>query len=265
MKARVKDITGKEVKDIFLPRQFDEEFRPDLIKRAVLSIQSHNIQPYGTKPEAGRQHSSYVSKRRKSYKTMYGKGIARTPRKVMTKRGLHFYFVGATVPNTVGGGVAHPPKAYKNWDLKLNIKERRKAIRSAIAATMDKIKVKKRGHKVDSIVLDGKFEELVKSKDVNKLLNTIGYEKELERIAVKKIRAGKGKNRGRPYRKKRGPLLVVSQKCPLVKAARNLQGVDICTVKDLNVELLAPGTDAGRLTIWSDRALDIMEKEKLFY
>ena len=105
MKTKVISMIGKEGKEISLPKQFSEEFRPDLIKKAVIAIQSHKRQPHGTDPEAGKKNSAYLTKRRKKYKTTYDKGQARTPRKVMTKRGLHFYFVGAFVPNTVGGRI----------------------------------------------------------------------------------------------------------------------------------------------------------------
>lgn len=265
MKIAIIGIDGKKSKEMNLPIQFKEEFRPDIIKKAVLVQQSHSVQPYGVKPTAGLKQTFWISKRRHDYKTTYGRGQSRTPRKVLSRRGLNFYYVGAFAPNTVGGRTAHPPRAEKIYDLKINIKERRKAIRSAIAATMNKVLVKKRGHLAESVVIENKIEDLKKTKEAYDLLKIIGMEKELERIAQKKIRAGKGKNRGRPYRKKKGPLFVVSKKCSLLNAARNIQGVDICTVKQLNVELLAPGTDAGRLTIWSDKALEIMDKEKLFY
>ena len=41
-------------------------------------------------------------------------------------------------------------------------------------------------------------------------------------------------------------------------------GIEAVPVKSLNVELLAPGTHAGRVTLWSKKALEILEKEKLF-
>ena len=265
MKAAIIGMDGKKGKEVSLPAQFSEEFRPEIIKKAVLVQQSHSVQPYGVKPSAGMKQSSWVSKRRHDYKTGYGKGQSRTPRKVLSRRGLNMYMVGAFAPNTVGGRTAHPPRAEKIFAIKINIKERRKALRSAIAATMNKVLVKKRGHLAESAVIDNKIESLKKAKEVYDLLKVIGMDKELERIAQKKIRAGKGKNRGRPYRKKKGPLIVVSQKCSLLEAAANIQGVDICEVKQLNAELLAPGTDAGRLTLWSDKALEVMEKERLFY
>lgn len=258
-------IDGKKGKELNLPMQFSEGFRPDLIKRAVLVVQSHNIQPSGTNPEAGKKQSSKLTKRRKHYKTCYGRGQSRTPRKVLSRRGTNFYYVGAFAPNTVGGRVSHPPKAEKIWALKMNIQERRKAIRSAIAATMNQEIVKGRGHKAESMVVESKFEDLKKTKEVFEFMNKVGFENEIERVSEKKIRSGKGKNRGRPYKKKKGPLFVVSKKCSLITAAKNMEGVDICLVKDLNAEILAPGTDAGRLTVWSEKAIELMDKEKLFY
>jgi large subunit ribosomal protein L4e len=264
MKAAVVLIDGSKGKEVNLPGQFSEEFRPDLIKKAVLVQRSHSIQPFGTNSNAGLRQSSFITKRRKHYKTTYGRGQSRTPRKILSRRGMNFYYIGAVAPNTVGGRVSHPPKAEKIWALKINEQERRKAIRSAIAATMNKELVSRRGHLAESVVVDSKVEEIKKAKDVYSMLSKIGFDKELERILVKKIRSGKGKNRGRPYVKKKGPLIVVSKKCQLLSAARNLSGVDVCIVKNLNAELLAPGTDAGRVTVWTEKALEMMEKEKLF-
>ncbi|MSR85796.1 50S ribosomal protein L4 [Candidatus Woesearchaeota archaeon] len=265
MKSAVIGMDGKKGKDVSLPIQFSEDFRPDLIKKAVLAQQSHSIQPTGTSPLAGLRQSSFITKRRKHYKTTYGRGQSRTPRKILSRKGMNFHYVGAVAPNTVGGRVSHPPKASKIWDLKMNVQERRKAIRSAIAATMNPELVKRRGHTAESFVVEQKIEDLKKAKDVYEFLAKAGLEKELKRIAEKKIRAGIGKTRGRPYRKKKGPLFVVSKKCALLTAARNLQGIEVCIVKNLNAELLAPGTNAGRLTVWSDKALDVMDKEKLFF
>jgi len=48
---------------------------------------------------------------------------------------------------------------------------------------------------------------------------------------------------------------VAGRKDGLIKASRNLPGVDVITVERLNVELLAPGTHAGRLTVWTESSL----------
>ncbi|MBU4501784.1 MAG: 50S ribosomal protein L4, partial [Nanoarchaeota archaeon] len=92
----------------------------------------------------------------------------------------------------------------------------------------------------------------------------IGLDKELERSSVRKIRAGKGKTRGRKYKTRKGPLIVVSDKCELQKSAKNIPGVDITTIRSINAELLAPGCVPGRLTIFTDKAIERLDKEKLF-
>ena len=108
------------------------------------------------------------------------------------------------------------------------------------------------------------FEDISKTKDVLAALDSFGLSAELERASKKKVRAGKGKSRGRTYKRTKGPLLVIEKKAPLVKAASNIPGVDVVTVNQLNAELLAPGAHPGRLTIFSKKALEKMEKDKLF-
>ncbi|MCD6547452.1 MAG: 50S ribosomal protein L4 [Nanoarchaeota archaeon] len=265
MKANVYSINGEVKGKIDLPKHFSEEFRPDLIKRAVLALQTHRLQPYGTFEEAGMRHVTFFTKRRHRYKGTYGYGQSRTPRKVIVRMGSRFTTIGAGVPQTVGGRKAHPPKVEKIREEKINDKERKKAIRSAIAATILKDVVKKRGHKIGDvkelpIVIEDKVEEIKKAKDAQKLLEKLGLKKEIERAKQKKVRAGKGKMRGRKYKKKVGPLFVVSKKCHLLKAAKNLAGVDAVVVKDLNAELLAPGTHPGRLVIWSEAAIKKLDK-----
>jgi large subunit ribosomal protein L4e len=44
-----------------------------------------------------------------------------------------------------------------------------------------------------------------------------------------------------------------------MSAARNLPGVDVVLVKDLNVELLAPGAKPGRLTVFTKSAIEYLE------
>ncbi len=267
MKTNVVNLEGKPIKEIALPNQFNEIFHPNLIWRAFLVIQSNKRQPYGTKPEAGMRYSAKVSRRRRDYKGSYGHGISRVPRKVLWHRGTQFGWVGAEAPGTVGGRRAHPPKAEKIWDKKINIKERRKAIRSALAATLDKNLVMLRNHKLPDfypIIIEDKFEDISKTKEIIEIFENLGLKKELSRLEVKKIRSGRGKNRGRKYRIKKGPLLIVSKKCKLTDAAKNIQGVDVSTINQINVELLAPGSKAGRLTIYTQGAIEKLAKENLF-
>ncbi|MAG52919.1 MAG: 50S ribosomal protein L4 [Nanoarchaeota archaeon] len=266
MKVKILDMGGKESKEIELPTQFKEEVHPNLIKRAVLSVENKERQRYGAMPNAGQRSSAKLSKRRRKYRGSYGHGISRVPRKIMWRRGTQFGWEAAFAPGTTGGRRAHPPKASKIFDEKINKKERRKAIRSALSASILKKYVEKR-HKTSEVIpliLESKFEDLDKTKNVKDTLVKIGLENELARISVKKVRAGKGKNRGRRYKIKSGPLLVVSKECPLEKSGKNLQGIEISKVTSLNAKKLAPGCVPGRLIVWTEDAIERLRSEKLY-
>lgn len=167
MKLDVLDTASNKIGEIELPTQFEEEFRPDLIQRAVLAIQSHRRQAYAASSSAGKRASAKLSRRRRDYRGSYGIGISRVPRKIMTRRGTRMNWVGAFAPGMVGGRRAHPPKTEKIWWKKINEKEMTKALRSAIAATVSKDAVLQRGHLIPHnypFVLDGKFESIKKTK-----------------------------------------------------------------------------------------------------
>jgi len=264
---KIYNIEGNSKKEVKLPSQFSESYHPDLIKRAVLTIQSNKRQKYGASVRAGKDYSAKLSRRRKDYRGGYGRGMSRVPRKVIWRRGTQFGLVGAEAPGTVGGRKAHPPKAEKNFTKKINLKEKRKAIRSALSATMNRELVEKRNHiipKLFPLIIEDKLESIKKTKEIISILEKFDLKKELTRCSQKKVRAGKGKTRNRKYRKKTGPLIVVSKKCELQKSAKNIPGIDIIEIKNLNTELLAPGTQAGRLTIYTDKAIEVLEKERLF-
>lgn len=267
MKLKIYTTNKAATGDINLPPQFSEMIRPDLVKRAVEVIQSHKRQPYGAKPEAGKRYSAKLSRRRRDYKGSYGKGISRAPRKTLNRRGTQFYWVGAFAPGTVGGRRSHPPKADKIWSQKINRRERRKAIRSAMAATVIRGLITQRGHFAPQdypFIINNSIEDIRKTKEFFIALEKMGFKDELERISGRAIRAGKGKNRGRRYIQKKGPLVVVSKKCALLKTGINVPGVDVIEVQNLNAELLAPGASIGRLTLYTEGAIQRLEKERLF-
>lgn len=267
MKLSIVDSQNKTAGKKELPQQFQEEYRPDLIRRAVQALQSLTRQRYGTDPLAGLRHSSSVSKRRRDYRGCYGFGISRVNRKIHSRRGTRMSWIGAFSPQTVGGRRSHPPKAEKILAQKMNAKENRKAIRSAMAAVVHREIVEKRGHKVPTgypFILDSAFEALNKTTTVEQALSTLGFQEELDRSAVKKVRAGIGKLRGRRYQRKTGLLIVVSEDCPVIAAARNIPGVDIVPARALNAELLAPGALPGRATLWTEKAIEAIAKQNLF-
>lgn len=268
MKAQVYKTSGEKSSEIDLPFQFSEPVREDLIKRAALAIRAGMRQLYGTDPEAGTRQGKPTSKRRHRYTTTYGRGWSRIRRKVMMHRGTQFQYVGAFVALAVKGRAAFPPSSARIFAQKINKTENRKAIRSAIAATSVFDLVSKKhsvsGIKTLPIIVDNDFENFKKSKEVLLAFDKLGLAKEIERCSEKKIRAGKGKNRGRKYVTKAGPLVIVSKLCSLQNAAASLPGVEVVTVKSLNAYLLAPGAQAGRLTIWTKSAIEMLSKEGLF-
>ena len=241
MKANVKAINGSVLREIELPAVFDEEYRPDLIKRAVLAYQSEQYQQYGADHYAGMRTSAegWGSKR----------GESKIPR---IKNGSR----GAKVPQTKGGHPAHAPKAEKILVEKINKKEKAKAIRSAIAATVNTELVAARGHKFEgdaAIIVEDAFEAIAKTSEVLQALFALGVGADLNRAkASKKVRAGRGKTRGRRYKQAVSVLVVTSDK---FVAGKNLAGVDCVPVTALNAEQLAPGCTAGRLTVWTEAAV----------
>jgi large subunit ribosomal protein L4e len=246
--VKIFNLEGKPVGKMKLPAIFETPIRPDVIKRAVLAIQSNRRQPQGRDPLAG--------KRTTAESRGVGLGIARIPR-VKGPGGR-----GALAPGTVGGRQAHPPTSEKKIVKRIPKKEKRLALFSAIAATSSRKTVNSRGHSIEDVpqiplVVTKDLEELKKTKEVEETLIRLGVLSDLYRVKEsRKIRAGKGKRRGRKIKQAKGPLIVVAENRGILEAARNIPGVDAVNVNNLSVEMLAPGTHLGRLTIWTDSAIE---------
>ena len=249
--AKVFDLKGKEVSQLSLPQIFNTPNRPDVIKRAVVTIQSHKYQPQGRDPMAGKRNTA------ESRGT--GLGISRMPR--LKARGQRAAFA----PGTVGGRSAHPPEAEKKIRKKLPKKEMHLALCSAVAATGSKEAVASRGHMVDDVpdfplVVVDEIQNLKKTKEIEDALINLGVWSDIFRVKEsRKVRAGKGKMRGRKMKQAVGPLLVITKNEGVAEAARNLPGLDIVSVQNLNAEVLAPGTHRGRLTVWTNSAFKKLE------
>lgn len=265
MKVDIFDLNGKPIEKINLPQVFKEPIREDLILRAVLASQSNRRQPYASNILAGKRtaahfHGGRPGRSGTSRYAMIGREMARLPR-LHGKTVPHLSFRVRFVPQAVKGRKAHPPKVEKIWAQKINDKERKKAIRSAIAATGKKELVSKRGHRIGTIkefpiIVDNKIQEMKKTKELVEFLKKIGLKEELERISERQIRAGKGKMRSRKYKIKTGPLFVIIEDKGIGDAVNNLLGCNVCRAGNLSVEYLAPGAQAGRLTIFSKSALE---------
>lgn len=258
-KISVLGLDGKEKESLDLPEIFSIIPRLDLIERSVISAEAAQKQPQGRDPLAGKRNNA------ESWNT--GFGVARIPRR--TGSGYPDARSGAFAPFTVKGRVTHPPRAEKVLIKRINKKEKHLALLSAISATQKRDLVVKRGHLVSDIsslpiVIDDKFQSLKKTSQVLDILEKIGLKKELDRVkAGKKIRAGKGKARGRKYKLPRGPLIVIKDNLGIYNAARNIPGIEVININNLNCNSLAPGTHSGRLTIWSQSAFNELKKIKV--
>jgi large subunit ribosomal protein L4e len=239
-------LQGKTGELLQLPLEFSSPVRKDLIRRAVVAAHSHRRQPHGTSPTAGARHSVQWSGK--------GKGVARTPR-------LMGSMTGAQSPNTVGGRPAHPPKVNTIWAKKINRNERQAAFASALAATRVAALAKARGHTFPEglhlpVVLETPMEAIETTADARQLLFRLKLWADVDRAqAGVHLRAGRGKRRGRL---RRGPksLLIVTSAPAKARGFRNLPGVDVVEVGRLGPEDLAPGGDPGRLTVFSQAAVE---------
>ncbi len=234
---------GKPAGEIILPSAFDTPLRQDAISKAVIVEQSHRFQPQGRNPMAG--------KRTTAEGFGVGRGISRVPR-----IGGHGPLSGqaAFAPGTRGGRLAFPPLSSANPSKRINKKERRLALRSALAATAVKEMVKKRGHRFEDdlelpLVVTDDIEKVTKASEAKKVLVSLGLWEDIAKV-IRSRESHRGHTRHAV-----GPLVVVGGFQGAQRAFRNFEGVDVVRAQDLSVEDLAPGTHPGRLTVWSESAI----------
>ena len=95
------------------------------------------------------------------------------------------------------------------------------------------------------------------------LLKAVGAGPDVAKVrASRKLRAGKGKMRGRRHRQRRGPLIVYNPETDgkhLVRAFRNIPGVETSSVFALNLLQLAPGGHLGRFIVWTSSAFAALD------
>lgn len=254
MKTKILTIDGKEKGTIELPKCFSEKIREDIVAK-VFEAKKHK-QPYGPSLVAGKQAaaSGKLVHRRHVWKSQYGRGMSRIPRKSLSRRGTQFNWVGAEVPNTRGGRRAHPPKPWAMINTKkINKKEFKIALVSAISATANAKKVGDKYERikdaknvpfvVESKIINLKTKELISS--VKKILGDL-FEVALSK---KKVRSGKGKLRGRKYKQNAGLLIVVGKDEKLKANA-----FETANAKNLGINDLARG-GVGRLVIYTENAI----------
>ena len=259
MKADVLGLDGKPSGKAEVPEVFATTLRPDLIKRAFWLVKSHSFQPKGRDPMAGERTTA------ETHSPPTGTGQSRIPR-VKGDRYSRSGLAGG-VASVVKGRLPHPPRSEKVIYYKVNRKERRLATAAAIAFTANLEAVKARGHRLSGqtlpLVVADDIEALGKTSELTDFFEKAGIADEMRRLyhGIKR-NPGKSRLRGRVYRERVGPLVVVTNDRGIGKAAGSIPGVDVSRVDSLSILDLAPGGVPGRLTFWTESALGALATEK---
>lgn len=165
-----------------------------------------------------------------------------------------------------------PTKVWRRWHQKIALGQKRFATTSALAASSVPSLLLARGHQINTVpevplvvsseVFSGAA--IAKTSAAVKLLETVGAGPDLGKVrASRKLRAGKGKLRGRRHKQRRGPLVVYNPDVDgkeLVTAFRNIPGVETSSVFALNLLQLAPGGHLGRFIVWTSAAFEALDE-----
>ena len=259
MKVSAFNLSGTKENEVELPLIFSTSFRKDLIVKAFTNLNSHKFQPQGRRPTAGmdvvaRSNDPPTGQGRSRIAKMRGGGGGRQGE-------------AGGVASVRGGRQAHPPKAQKVIFKKLNKKENKLALCSAISATQSKEIIEHRGHKVGNlktfpIVISNDIESVTKTKELLKILDSLDLMQDVNRLKSRRARTGKSALRGRSTKIGKSVLFVVSNSKKLSCASGAIPGVDVQTANDLSVLDLAPGGTPIRLVVYSKNALKEIEKIK---
>ncbi|XAR50986.1 hypothetical protein NMG60_11005467 [Bertholletia excelsa] len=239
-----------------LPDVMKASIRPDIVTYVHSNMSKNSRQPYAVSKKAGHQTSA------ESWGT--GRAVSRIPR--VPGGGTHRAGQGAFGNMCRGGRMFAPTKTWRRWHRKINVSQKRYAIASAIAASAVPSLVMARGHRIESVpeiplVVSDSAEGIEKTSSAIKALKQIGAYPDAEKAKDSHgIRPGKGKMRNRRYISRKGPLIVYgTEGSKLVKAFRNIPGVEVANVERLNLLKLAPGGHLGRFVIWTKSAFEKLD------
>ncbi|KAM1724533.1 hypothetical protein ACFX11_022971 [Malus domestica] len=251
------DMATDQSHIVCLPDVMKASIRPDIVTFVHSNISKNSRQPYAVSRKAGHQTSA------ESWGT--GRAVSRIPR--VPGGGTHRAGQGAFGNMCRGGRMFAPTKIWRRWHRRVNVNQKRYAVVSAIAASAVPSLVMARGHKIETVpelplVVNDSIEGVEKTSAALKVLKEIGAYADAEKAKDShSIRPGKGKMRNRRYIiNRKGPLIVYgTEGAKLVKAFRNIPGVDIINVERLSLLKLAPGGHLGRFVVWTKSAFEKLD------
>lgn len=248
--------TGEASGSTCMPAVFTAPIRTDVVHSVYTNMSKNRRQPYAVARLSGMQSSA------ESWGT--GRAVSRIPR--VPGGGTHRSGQGAFGNMCRGGRMFAPTKIWRKWHRKVPLQQKRYAVVSALAASALPALVMARGHAIEDVaevplVIDNSVESMAKTSKAVGVLKRLGAYDDVERVKyTRKLRAGKGKMRNRRFRQRKGPLIVFDKDEGITKAFRNLPGVDYCKVDRLNLLQLAPGGHVGRFIVWTEGAVDKLDK-----
>lgn len=247
---------AEAVSQIAVPDVFQTPIRPDIVATIYKYCLMNLRQPHGVDRYAGERPDA------ESWGT--GRAVARIPR--VAGGGTHRAGQGAFGNMCRGGRMFAPLKTWRVWAHQIPRNQKRFAQASAIAATSVPALVMARGHKIEQIsevplVVADDVQNITKTKDAIAVLKKLKAHAEVAKSkSTRTTRAGQGKNRNRRYKVRLGPLVVYKQDKGIVRAFRNVPGVQTLNVNRLNLLQLAPGGQVGRFVIWTQGAFEDLGK-----
>ena len=259
MMVQVFSTSGATDGEVEIPPIFSTPIRRDIIQKAYINLESHRFQPKGTHPTAGMDVVA------RSNDPPTGRGVSRIAK--MRGGGGGRQGQAGGVASVRGGRQAHPPNVQKSIHKKINKKENKLALCSAIAATASRELVESRGHKVHPdttfpVIVSTDIESVSKTQDLAQIISVLPISDDINRLKGRKARTGKSSLRGRSKKVGKSVLFVTSSDEKLTRAASSIPGVDVRNVKDLSVLDLAPGSTLIRFTVYTRGAIEEISKIK---
>ena len=242
------------VGNVPMPAVFTAPIRDDTVQFVHSNMAKNRRQAHGVYWKQGHEHSA------ESWGT--GRSVARIPR--IGGSGTHRSGQGAFGNMCRKGRMFAPLRTWRKWHRKVNTTQKRHAVASALAASACAPLVLARGHDVNAVpelplVVDSLNVDSTKA--LLHVLNKIGASASLAHSRRHKARAGQNKMRYSRFTVAKGPLIVYGDENPLLKrTARNLPGVDTCSVHRLNLLQLAPGGHIGRFVIFTKDAFATLDR-----
>lgn len=237
-----------------MPAVFTAPIRDDTVQFVHSNMAKNRRQAHGVARNQGHQHSA------ESWGT--GRAVARIPR--IGGSGTHRSGQAAFGNMCRKGRMFAPLRTWRKWHRKINTNQKRHAVASAVAASACAPLVLARGHDVNAVpelplVMDSLNVDSTKA--MLAALEKVGCGSALAHSRAKHTRCGSGKMRYSRFTHAKGPLVVYGDANPNVKrVARNLPGVDTCSVHRLNLLQLAPGGHLGRFVIYTQDAFETLNK-----